>query len=489
MTLLSEPFDRAVLGAWPREFLTLHAVVPLREEDGALVIAGAEEAHAIAYEIGMLRDRPIRFLAAEARDVRRFINERYDSDTSRREAIEEMDGDSSEARRELEELANDAPVVRFVTSILQTAIERRASDIHIEPYEAESAIRLRIDGHLGEHDRIPRGLHPGVVSRVKIMARLDIAQTRQPQDGRISVNLGGREIDLRVSTIPTPQGERIVLRLLDRSSVRFGMEELGFEGADLVRWNRLITHPNGIILVTGPTGSGKTTTLYAALDRLRSGAVNILTVEDPVEYQIEGVGQMQVNPKLNVTFASGLRAILRQDPDIIMVGEIRDSETAVIAIQGALTGHLVLSTLHTNDAPSAAPRLVDMGVEPYLLASTLRGVLGQRLVRRLCPHCRRERPASAGERAALGLAEGARLFDAVGCERCGNVGYRGRIGLFELMEIDDEIRDGILKRRDAVEIGRAARKAGMRTIREDGLARVLAGLTTAEEVLRVTAIE
>jgi general secretion pathway protein E len=480
-----ERFDPAILTAFPREFLLASAVAPLREEEGTIVVCGGPESRGAAEEIGMLRGKAVHFLEEEAREVRRFVTEKYDTGSSRQEAIDEIEVDARDIRR-LEELANDAPVVRFVAQVLQNAAERSASDVHVEPCEEESIIRFRIDGVLLEHDRVPRGLHAAVVSRIKILARLDIAETRRPQDGRITIGVGAREIDLRVSTVPTPSGERVVLRLLDRTSVRYGLEDLGLSGDALAAWTDLLRTPHGILLVTGPTGSGKTTTLYAAVQTLHSGRVNILTVEDPVEYRIDGIGQIQVNPRINLTFAAGLRSILRQDPDIIMVGEIRDGETAVIAVQAALTGHLVLSTLHTNDSATAAPRLVDMGVEPYLLASTIRGVLAQRLVRRLCPSCRRERRATHVEAAALGIPVDASVFEPVGCPACSGLGYRGRTGLFELLVISDEIRDLILARRPSSDILAAAHRRGLRTIREDGRIKALEGVSSPDEVIRVT---
>ncbi len=482
------PRDRlqpGILSSFPREFLMTCALAPLGEEEGRIVVYGPKSSEGAARDIGLVRGRPVTFVEADAKDVRRFLSEHYDTGSSRQEAIEELEQSPADVR-ELEELANDAPVVRLVTAVLAKASERRASDVHIEPYEDETVIRFRIDGVLVEHDRLPRGLHPAVVSRIKILSRLDIAQTRHPQDGRVALPMAGRELDLRVSVIPTPHGERVVLRILDRGAVRLGLPDLGLEGRLLDSWKQVIAHPHGIVLVTGPTGSGKTTTLYAAVEILRSGRVNILTVEDPVEYQIEGIGQMQVNPRINLTFAAGLRSILRQDPDIIMVGEIRDDETALIAVQAALTGHLVLSTLHTNDAASAAPRLMDMNIEPYLLASTLRGVLGQRLVRRLCPDCRHRRAATPVEAMALGLPAGAEVFEPAGCPRCEGTGYRGRTGIFELLILDEKIRDLILARRPSSEILEAARRAGMRTLKEDGREKALSGLTSADEVIRTT---
>ena len=480
-----EVFQKEILTFFPREFLITAAIAPLREENGSIVIFGAKESEGSAVEAGLALKKSIKFIEADELEVRRFVSEHYGLETSRQEAIDEF-GDRIDNIKSLEEQANDAPLVRLVSDILMNACRKRASDIHIEPHEDATVIRFRIDGVLAETDRLPLALNTAIVSRIKILSRLDIAQTRLPQDGRVALNVGGRELDLRVSTIPTPHGERVVLRLLDRSSVRFGMEELGLDGALLSKWKDTIFQPHGIVLVTGPTGSGKTTTLYAAIETLRSGKVNILTVEDPVEYQLDGIGQIQVNPKINLTFAAGLRSILRQDPDIIMVGEIRDDETALIAVQSALTGHLVLSTLHTNDSASASPRLLDMNIEPYLLASTLRGVLAQRLVRRLCQNCMLESKPNEIEIASLGLMNGEKIFRAKGCDKCDGSGYHGRIGIFEFMATSDKIRELILNRRPSSEIFESAYQSGMKSMKDDGVGKIRAGLTSPEEVIRVT---
>ncbi|MBV8604761.1 MAG: type II secretion system ATPase GspE [Pelomonas sp.] len=376
------------------------------------------------------------------------------------------------AVEDLLEAANDAPIIRMLNALLTQAAKDGASDIHIEPYERASSVRFRIDGTLREVVQPNRALHAALISRLKIMAELDIAEKRLPQDGRISLKIGGRAIDVRVSTLPSAHGERAVLRLLDKTESRFTLENLGMDGAVLAGFRRLIQHPHGIVLVTGPTGSGKTTSLYASLQTLDTSTTNVLTVEDPIEYELPGIGQTQVNGKIELSFAKALRAILRQDPDVIMIGEIRDYETAQIAIQASLTGHLVLATLHTNDAPSAVTRLVDMGVEPFLLSSSLLGVLAQRLVRKLCPACKRE--------------DGRENWHPVGCEACGHTGYRGRTGVYELMTADDAVRDLIHRRAAESELRQAAAQAGLRTMREDGERLIAAGLTSREEVLRVT---
>ncbi|MBP8138674.1 MAG: Flp pilus assembly complex ATPase component TadA, partial [Alicycliphilus sp.] len=371
------------------------------------------------------------------------------------------------AVEDLLESAGDAPIIRMLNALLTQAVRDGASDIHIEPYERHSSVRFRVDGTLREVVQPNRALHAALISRLKIMADLDISEKRLPQDGRISLRLGTRAIDVRVSTLPNAHGERAVLRLLDKSESKLSLESVGMQGDVLARLEGLITQPHGIILVTGPTGSGKTTTLYAALSRLDAGRSNIMTVEDPIEYELPGVGQTQVNSKIDLTFAKALRAILRQDPDVIMIGEIRDFETAQIAIQASLTGHLVLATLHTNDAASAITRLTDMGVEPFLLSSSLLGVLAQRLVRKYCGHCH------GGDH-------------GTGCEHCGHTGYAGRTGVFELLLVNDAIRAQIHNQTAEAEVRAQALAGGMQLMREDGERLVAAGITSREEVLRVT---
>jgi general secretion pathway protein E len=376
------------------------------------------------------------------------------------------------AVEDLLEAANDAPIIRMLNALLTQAAKDGASDIHIEPYERSSSVRFRVDGTLREVVQPNRALHAALISRLKIMAELDIAEKRLPQDGRISLRIGGRAIDVRVSTLPSAHGERAVLRLLDKTESKFTLEALGMSGAVLSAFNRLVHQPHGIVLVTGPTGSGKTTTLYASLGRIDTAGTNILTVEDPVEYELPGIGQTQVNAKIDLTFGKALRAILRQDPDVIMIGEIRDFETAQIAIQASLTGHLVLATLHTNDAPSAITRLIDMGVEPYLLSSSLLGAQAQRLVRKLCPLCKRQ--------------DGDGRWHPVGCDACSRSGYKGRTGVYELMVVDDPLRALIHNRAAETELFSAARAHGFVPMREDGERLVAEGITSLEEVLRVT---
>ncbi len=374
---------------------------------------------------------------------------------------------------DLLETEDDAPIIRMINALLTQASRDGASDIHVEPFEGYSIVRFRIDGTLRDIVRPRRELHAALVSRIKILAQLDIAEKRLPQDGRIALRIGGRPIDVRVSTLPTGHGERAVLRLLDKEAGRLDLGRLGMGEATLGAFDRLVRQPHGIVLVTGPTGSGKTTTLYSALGRLDASTTNILTVEDPIEYDLDGIGQTQVNPRIDMSFARALRSILRQDPDVIMIGEIRDLETAQIAVQASLTGHLVLATLHTNDAVSAVTRLIDMGVEPFLLSSSLLGVVAQRLVRRLCLQCRQPDPVAGGWR-------------AVGCLACGRTGFAGRTGVYELLTVDDAIRSLIHRNAPQAELLAAAVAAGMISMREDGRRWVDAGITSLDEVVRVT---
>ncbi len=376
------------------------------------------------------------------------------------------------AVEDLLEAANDAPIIRMLNALLTQAAKDGASDIHIEPYERASAVRFRVDGALREVVQPNKALHAALISRLKNMAELDIAEKRLPQDGRISLRIGGRAIDVRVSTLPAAHGERAVLRLLDKQESKFTLEGLGMSGDVLAAYSRLIQQPHGIVLVTGPTGSGKTTTLYASLGRMDTSTMNVLTVENPVEYELPGIGQTQVNEKIDLTFAKALRSILRQDPDVIMIGEIRDYETAQVAIQASLTGHLVLATVHTNDAVSSVTRLIDMGVEPFLLSSSLLGTLAQRLVRKLCPHCKQQD------------AEG--RWHPVGCSECSHTGYKGRTGVYELMTVDAAAQALIHNQAAESELLAAAQRAGLRAMREDGERLVREGVTSLEEVLRVT---
>jgi len=393
--------------------------------------------------------------------------------------------DSTAIVDDLLDQSDDAPVIRLINAFLLEAIKEKASDIHIETLERRLSVRFRVDGLLREMVQPRRALAPLLVSRIKVMARLDIAEKRLPQDGRVSLRVGGHEVDVRVSTIPSQYGERVVMRLLDRSTTRLGLPHLGMSPPDAARFGQLLARPDGMLLVTGPTGSGKTTTLYAALDHLNDSTRNIMTVEDPIEYSLDGVGQMQVNPRTDLTFARGLRAILRQDPDVIMVGEIRDRETAQVAVESAMTGHFVLSTLHTNTAVGAVARLIDMGVEHFLLAPMLRGVVAQRLVRRLCPSCRRAGAADAAQAALLpGLTPGALLWQAVGCDACHGLGYRGRAGVYEVIAITSALEAMIQARAPEADLTAVARQTST-SLLQDGLRLVHDGVTTVEEIARV----
>jgi len=385
---------------------------------------------------------------------------------------------------------SDAPIIKLVNHLFSQAVKSRASDIHIEPYQQNLQVRFRLDGVLYNILSLPRRLHAAVVSRIKVMARLNIAEKRLPQDGRIDLKIGERLVDVRVSCLPTAFGERVVLRLLEKSGKLLSLQEIGLSTEALTETKRLLRISHGIVLVTGPTGSGKTTTLYSALSHINSPDKNILTIEDPIEYQIDGIGQMQVNPKINLTFANGLRSMVRQDPDVILVGEIRDLETAEIAIQAALTGHLVFSTLHTNDAASAVTRLIDMGIEPFLVSSAVEAIVAQRLIRLVCQRCREAYQPDEAELAELGLKPNSRrsmrIFRAKGCQACLETGYRDRTGIYEFLRMTEGIKSLVLKTSDANQIKQAAVAQGMKTLRDDGIRKVVEGRTTISEVLRIT---
>ena len=495
-----EDIDPAYLEKVTLTFVKKNRLLPLGKKDGKLVVAIADHRAIFALsEVERLTGLPVRAVLADESQIIAAINRFYDRlSGSSREVVEDITEESLEAiatvweePKDLIDLTDEAPIIKLLNSLLFEAVKERASDIHIEPYEREIEVRFRVDGVLRPVLSPPKILQEALASRVKILAGLDIAEKRLPQDGKIRLLVAGRDIYVRVSIVPTTHGERIVLRLLDRESGILGLDSLGIDPRGVDALEKLLARNSGILLVTGPTGSGKTTTLYAALNRINSTTRNIITIEDPIEYQLKGVGQMQVSPKVGLTFASGLRSILRQDPDVIMVGEIRDRETSEIAIQAALTGHLVLSTLHTNDTASAVTRLVDMGVEPFLVASSLSAVLAQRLVRVLCPECRVAREATPEQarlfRTTAGeVPEGLRLWGPGGCERCKDTGYRGRTGIYELLTITPSLRDLILKRQDAESIKRAAVAGGMRTMLSDGLGKVRGGVTSLEEVMRVT---
>ena len=463
----------------------------LLEDDGqTLVLMGSQQALAepahqalrLSALSEIMRVHPVTDVVWEdAATLAQRISAAYaQGESSAAAVVSEVQSDADLSRmmqdlpaiEDLLETADDAPIIRMLNALLTQAARDGASDIHIEPYERHSSVRFRVDGTLREVVQPNRALHAALISRLKIMAELDISEKRLPQDGRISLRIGTRAVDVRVSTLPSAHGERAVLRLLDKSESRLTLEAVGMQGDVLGRFERLVHQPHGIILVTGPTGSGKTTTLYAALQRLDASQQNIMTVEDPIEYELPGVGQTQVNAKIDLDFAKALRAILRQDPDVIMIGEIRDFETAQIAIQASLTGHLVLATLHTNDAPSAVTRLTDMGVEPFLLSSSLLGVLAQRLVRKLCPQCKRQDDAGR--------------WQPVGCAHCNQTGYKGRTGIYELLVTDDAIRSLVHNRAPESELIAAATAQGLRSMRADGQRLIEAGITSEAEVLSVT---
>ena len=480
------------------DYLEHHALMPLRREEGQLLTATWAEVldERALDDLRLIAGVPITLVKLPEADVRAAIRRTYSSDAMTAEGVIAGLGDDVRAVSEtdsalddLVSLANEAPVVKIVNLLLLEALDTRASDVHLESYQNGLRVRYRVDGVLQDAIAPPPRLAAAVVSRLKIMAELDIAERRVPQDGRIRLRMHDRQVDVRVSTLPTLHGESVVLRLLDKESGRIDLEALGMGPDTLARFDKVIAKPHGIVLSTGPTGSGKTTTLYAAVDRIRTGREKILTVEDPVEYELPGVPQVPVNEKVGLTFANALRALLRQDPDVMLVGEIRDQETADIATHAALTGHLVLSTLHTNDAATALTRLVDLGIEPYLVASTVEAVLAQRLVRRICESCRRPVEQTAEQRAALGDAasELGEVWEGEGCEQCRGTGYSGRTGIYELLVMEPEIREAVLGD-TTISAGRLqvlAREAGMKLLREDGLRVVAEGLTTVEEVLRV----
>ncbi len=472
--------EENLLSRVPSSVLRKERLIPVREEDSKVVVATDNPFNEDGVKkLEWIFSKPVELIVVPFDEVNKFLME--SSEIEDHEEIEE--------RREEDILASteDAPTVRFINDVLMTAVRAKASDIHFEPFKDRMRIRLRIDGVLKSFKEVPASKIPSIVSRLKIMSNLDIAEKRLPQDGRIMVKVGGKEVDIRVSTLPTYFGERVVLRLLSKESILYSTKELGLLDDDYEKFERLICTPHGIILVTGPTGSGKTTTLYAALSEINSEEINIITVEDPVEYQLNGISQVQVKPDIGLTFAAALRSILRQDPDVIMIGEIRDLETAEIAIQSALTGHLVFSTLHTNDAASSVTRLLDMGIEAFLVASSVIGVIAQRLVRKICPYCKESYEPSEEELREVGLLGfSGRLFRGRGCEKCMGTGYLGRTAIYEILLVGKLVRKLILEGRDSEEIKEAAIKEGMRTLRMDGAEKVKMGITTVEEVLRVT---
>jgi general secretion pathway protein E len=496
--------DSKLLGKVPINYAKKNGVLPLHGDGHSVTVAISDPSN---YEplddLRVLFGMPVHPVVVPAQVLNDAINRSYDqaTTTTAQDLMIDLEEDRLDvvanelAQEPLDLLDSDdaAPIIKLVNGLLSQAVKDRASDIHVEPFERELMVRFRVDGMLYDVISPPKRFQPAITSRVKVMSGLNIAEKRLPQDGRIRLRVAGRDIDIRVSTIPTAFGERIVLRLLDRAQalVDLNLDRLGFSGDNLIRVDRLIRQSHGIILATGPTGSGKTTSLYACLSRINSPEKNIITIEDPIEYQLRGIGQMQVNPKIELTFASGLRSILRQDPDVIMVGEIRDSETAEIAIHAALTGHLVFSTLHTNDSFGALTRLVDMGIEPFLVSSSILAVLAQRLLRTVCPNCREPYTPSAAELARIGVRidalEGPIYRPAAnGCRACRNTGYRGRTAVQELMLMDDEVRSLVMQKADAATIRRACTVRGMTLLRQNGAQRILLGETTIEELLRVS---
>jgi len=489
--------DSKVIKSIPEELARKYTIIPLFKSGETITLAMADPLNVIALDDLRLKTGcTIEPVAANETDIKNSINQYYGTGGSIDEVIKTIQTKAIGAEEEeeislekLHDMAEEAPIIKLVNLIILQAIRDGASDIHIEPEEKDLRVRARIDGVLHDVSTIPKHLQAAVISRTKIMADLNIATKRIPQDGRFQINIENNQIDVRISALPTIYGENIVMRLLDTSSVLLGLEQLGFSENNLDQFKLLITRPHGIILVTGPTGSGKTTTLYSALNTINTPDKNIITVEDPVEYRLAGIRQSQINPKAGLTFASGLRSILRQDPDVVMVGEIRDRETAEIAVQAALTGHLVFSTLHTNDAAGALTRLTDMGIEPFLISSSIIGVIAQRLVRTICPSCKEEFTPTEKSLKELGIEkenENIKIFKGKGCKNCKNTGYKGRIGIFEQMLLNDKIKDLVLERTSSVVIKRAAQEAGMKTLREDGLDKVMKGITTLDEVMRVT---
>lgn len=493
--LFAFPFVQNRIHKVPYEFARRKLVLPLAQEGDLLIVAMADPLDLEAIEeLRLLVGTEIKELIASKELLEEAIERCYhQSEGAASELVDSLRsaapaGESSESDGEGYDLLQQqgaSPSIRILNAILLEAIQQGASDVHFEPLEGGMLVRYRLDGVLQSRHTPPKEYQSQIMTRIKVMARMDIAESRLPQDGRIKLKVATRQIDFRVSTLPVVHGERIVMRILDKSNILLGLGKIGMRSAVLEAFKKLISMSEGIVLVTGPTGSGKTTTLYSALSEINSSQINIMTIEDPVEYKLQGMAQIGVNPKINLTFATGLRHILRQDPDVIMIGEIRDRETAEIAIQASLTGHLVLSTLHTNDAPSALTRLVDMGIEPYLLSSSVLGVLAQRLVRKICPHCRTSYVPTEAELKELGIDE-QRLYRGEGCSECFQTGYKGRLGIYELMPLNSALKRQLIQSADSAELQRLSRAQGMETLRRDGGYLVAQGLTTSTEVLRAT---
>ncbi|GAW29095.1 type II secretion system ATPase GspE [Carboxydocella sp. ULO1] len=499
------PLEAEVVRLIPEALAQRYKAIPIRKQNNRLTVAMADPLNVFAIDdIRLSTGLEVEPVIARESEINAAINQYYGLTDSLEKIIENLDEEEFAEEElgldQLKELVEDAPVVRLVNTVIQQAVRNRASDIHIEPQEKQLRIRQRVDGVLQEMMTLPRKMQAPVISRVKIMANLDIAERRIPQDGRIQLTVEHKEIDLRVSTLPTIYGEKVVLRILDKSRGLLGLSDLGLAPENLQRFEQILKHPNGIFLVTGPTGSGKTTTLYSLLKQINSPERNIVTLEDPVEYTLEGINQVQVNPKTGLTFAGGLRSILRQDPDVVLVGEIRDTETAQIAIQAAMTGHLVFSTLHTNSAAATISRLLDMGIEPFLVATALTGVAAQRLVRSLCPECRQKHWLPVKWLENLGLSEdvwqyarreGDRVlvYKPGRCTLCNNTGYIGRIGIHEVLIMSDKLRELVVQKAAASKIEQQAVAEGMITLRHDGVRKVLSGLTSLEEVMRTVFVD
>ncbi|NGX39799.1 MAG: Type II secretion system protein E [Chlamydiae bacterium] len=494
--LFAYPFIKEKQQVIPYEFAKTHLILPLEEKGDTLLVAMADPLNFEAIEeVRLLTGKEVEEVLSSKEALESAIEQSYHQseaaaaklfDSLREKAGELTKEDDGEGYDLLAQKESDSPIVRMLNTILLEAIQQGASDIHFEPLEVTLSVRYRIDGVLQLRHSPPKEYQSQLLTRIKVMARLDIAEQRLPQDGRIKLKLGGRQIDFRVSTIPVVYGERIVLRILDKSNILLGLNKIGMHPSHLETFKNLITMSEGIVLVTGPTGSGKTTTLYSALSEINSKHTNIMTIEDPVEYKLQAMAQIGVNPKINLTFSIGLRHILRQDPDVIMIGEIRDRETAEIAIQASLTGHVVLSTLHTNDAPSALTRLVDMGIEPYLLSSSVIGVLAQRLVRSICPKCKESYRPTEQELESLGIDGVDHLYIGRGCDECFDTGYKGRKGIYELMPMSSAIKRQLVETADSALLQQVAKKEGMESLRTDGGRLVKKGITTTAEVLRVT---
>ncbi|MCC6424723.1 MAG: type II secretion system ATPase GspE [Phycisphaerales bacterium] len=490
--------EEAAFELLPVEYIRRHLVLPLRIEGKSLVVAMADPTNVFLLdEVRRRTRREVKVVVATTADINRTIEQitSGSSDVQVDEIIKDMAEDDvqlvKEAKDEvadLEKMGSESPIIRFVNYLIFDAIKQGASDIHIEPKEKALKVRYRIDGILFEAMNPPHTMHAAIVSRLKIMANLDISERRLPQDGRIRAMVHGRKVDLRMSTLPTANGEKVVIRILDNRSINVALEDLGFGEDALTIWKKQIDEPHGILLVTGPTGSGKTTTLYSSLRCMDGNKLNISTVEDPIEYHLPQANQVQVHDKIGMTFSAALRSLLRQDPDVVMLGEIRDAETARIAVQASLTGHLVLSTLHTNDAPSSITRLINIGVEPYLIASAVNCILAQRLVRRICSHCREKYEPSDEMKEFLQLQgfEGSEIFHGKGCDRCRKTGHAGRLGIYELLVMDDSLRDLVTRNPNVTELRKLCRERGLVTLRQDGFAKVLKGQTTIDEILRVT---